>query len=155
LISQKEYRMAMLMKHSNWISLVVAGALSACAIPPQPLAVGHITADALVGVEWTAIAIEGVVPLVNPKPKLQWKSVDRIVGTGGCNAFVGKVQLADGSMRIGPLAATGKACITAPTGQEDLFFKALEETRQARLEDGQLILLDEVGKIRARLSKTP
>jgi putative lipoprotein len=117
--------------------------------------VGHITADALVGVEWTAIAIEGVVPLVNPKPKLQWKSMGQISGTGGCNAFVGKVQVADGSMRIGPLAATGKACITAPTGQEDLFFKALEETRQARLEDGQLMLVDETGKIRARLSKTP
>jgi heat shock protein HslJ len=147
--------MAMLMKHSNWIGLVVAGALSACAIPQWPLMVGRITADTLVGVEWTAVAIEGVVPLVNPKPKLQWTSMDQIAGSGGCNAFVGKVQVADDGVRIGPLAAAGKACITAPTGQEDLFFKALEETRKARLENGQLILLDEAGKIRARLTKTP
>jgi heat shock protein HslJ len=155
LISQKENRMTMLMKHSNWILLVVAGALSACAIPPLPAVIEPITADTLVGIEWTAVAIEGVVPLVNPKPRLQWKSVDRIAGTGGCNAFVGKARVVDDNVRIGPLAATGKACITAPTGQEDLFFKALEETRKARLEDGQLILLDEAGQIRARLTKTP
>ena len=146
--------MAMVKNYSIWISLVAAVALSACAIPVPPV-VTPITADALVGVEWGAVAIDGVVPLVDPKPKLQWKSVDRIVGTGGCNAFVGKARVIDDNVRIGPLAATGKACITAPTGQEDLFFKALEETRKARLEDGQLILLDEVGKIRARLSKAP
>ena len=147
--------MAMVMNSPIWISLVMVGALSACAIPASPPVVIPITADALVGGEWSATAIDGVVPLVNPKPKLQWKSVDRIVGTGGCNAFVGKARMVDDNVRIGPLAATGKACITAPTGQEDLFFKALEETRKARLEDGQLVLLDETGKVRARLMKTP
>ena len=147
--------MAMVMKHPIWISWVVAGALGACAIPAPPPVVIPVTADALVGGEWMAVVIDGVVPLVNPKPKLQWISANQIVGTGGCNAFKGKALLGEDSVRIGPLAATGKACVTAPTGQEDLFFKALEETRKARLEGGQLLLVDEAGKIRARLTKTP
>jgi len=145
--------MAMVIERTNWIILAVAGALSACAIPSWPPLVEPVAAETLVGVEWVAVAIDGVVPLVNPTPKLQWKSSSQIVGTGGCNAFIGHGRVVGDSVRIGQLAATGKACITAPTGQEDLFFKALEETRKARLENGQLILLDESGKTRARFVK--
>ena len=145
--------MAMVIARATWISLVVAGALSACAIPETPLVAIPLTAEALVGIEWTAVAIDGVVPVIDPKPKLRWRSVDQIVGTGGCNGFVGKAMVAGDGVRIGPLAATGKACRTAPTGQEDLFFKALEETRNARLEDGGLVLMDNAGKPLARLTK--
>lgn len=147
--------MAMVIARSTWVSWVVAGALSACAFPEAPTVVTPLESQALVGIEWTAIAINGVVPVVNPKPKLRWRSADQIVGTGGCNGFVGKAVVGDDSLRIGPLAATGKACMTAPTGQEDLFFKALEETRKAQWEDGGLVLLDAAGKPLVRLTKAP
>jgi hypothetical protein len=41
-----------------------------------------------------------------------------------------------------------------PGSQEDLFFKALELTRKARLERDQLALMDESGKVVARFLKT-
>jgi heat shock protein HslJ len=40
-----------------------------------------------------------------------------------------------------------------PGSQEDLFFKALELTRKARLEGDQLVLLDDAGKVLARFLK--
>lgn len=145
--------MAMVIARSTWVSWVVAGALSACAFPETPSVVTPLTAQSLVGIEWTAVAIDGVVPVTDPKPKLRWSSADQIIGTGGCNGFVGKVVVGDDSLRIGPLAATGKACRTAPTGQEDLFFKALEETRKAQWEEGGLVFLNAAGKPLARLTK--
>ena len=40
-----------------------------------------------------------------------------------------------------------------PGSQEDLFFKALEMTRKARLDRDQLVLMDEAGKEMARFLK--
>jgi heat shock protein HslJ len=99
------------------------------------------------------VAIDGVVPVIHPKPKLRWTSAGQVAGSGGCNAFVGKTIVGSDSVRFGALAATGKACMTAPTGQEDLFFKAIETTRKARLENEELLLLNESGETLARLVK--
>lgn len=145
--------MAMKIRGSLWISLVVAVALAACAVPPPPPAVqAPWTAESLVGVDWVATDIQGAVPVLSPQPRLRWTSAQQVVGSGGCNGFFGSaVVLGLGSVRIGPLKPTGKGCITAPSGQEDMFFKALEQTRGVRLEERHLVLLDESGKPLARL----
>lgn len=135
-----------------WVPLYIAATLSACALPP--VVTVPVSAQSLVGVEWAAIAIEGVVPVIQPQPTLRWTSAEQLAGSGGCNSFVGTAPVASGETRVGSLAATGRACVTAPSGQEDMFFKALEQTRQVRLEDAQLVLLDQAGKILARLEKT-
>lgn len=122
--------------------------------PPSGAAVGVrgvvATSTLLAATAWTAFAIEGVPEVLNPKPKLRWDLSGRITGTGGCNAFGGSSAFGPDSLRLGPLAATGKACLTAPGGQEDQFFKALELTRKARLEGEQLVLQDGSGKTLAR-----
>jgi heat shock protein HslJ len=41
-----------------------------------------------------------------------------------------------------------------PGSQEDLFFKALELTRKARVENDQLILMDDAGKQLARFLRS-
>jgi putative lipoprotein len=129
--------------------------VSACTLAPvQPVAL-PLVSDAMVGSQWIAVTIDGVIPVVQPRPSLRWMGVDQVAGNGGCNGFTGKVTLnGDRSVRFGALAATGKACLTAPTGQEDLFFKALEQTRSAQLENGDLVLLDQNGKVLARLIQT-
>lgn len=139
---------------SMGISLVLAAALSACAIPEAPPTVEiPLTAQSLVGINWMAVTIDGVVPVISPQPQLRWSGSEQVSGTGGCNGFTGKAAVRSGEVRFGPLVATGKACITAPTGQEDMFFKALEQTRSVRLENNQLVLLDQWGKILARLAR--
>ena len=134
-------------------ALTAAVLLSACVLPPNESATGSLSFESLNGIEWVAVAVDGVIPVVNPRPQLRWTAAGRVAGTGGCNAFVGKAVMADDSARFGPLAATGKACMTAPNGQEDRFFKALEETRKARIDNGELFLQDDAGKTLVRLVK--
>lgn len=136
--------------------LLMAALLSACAVrapgaAPQATA---STATSLAGTEWVAFAIDGMAEVSNPKPKLRWVSADKIAGSGGCNGFTGTAAAAPNSLLLGPLASTGRACLSMPGSQEDLFFKALELTRRARVERDQLILMDEAGKQLARFLKT-
>ena len=109
-----------------------------------------MTEQNLQGAEWTALAIDGVRQVTTPKPTLRWTGPQQIVGSAGCNQFRGRAVLEGSSLRIGHIAGVGRACITAPSGQEDMFFKAIENTRNARMENGQLVLLDESGKTLAR-----
>lgn len=134
-------------------SLVLVAALSACAVPSPvsaPLAQAS-TSTVLAGSEWVAFAIDGAPEVVNPKPRLRWVNADQVTGNGGCNGFRGRSGTSLGTLQLGPLASTGRACLSMPGSQEDLFFKALELTRKARLERDQLILMDEAGKQLVRL----
>ena len=124
------------------------GASSASHTPPVPATM------ALAATEWTAFAIDGRAEVVNPKPKLRWLSIDKVAGTGGCNGFTGPSVARPGSLLIGPLASSGRACLSMPGSQEDMFFKALELTRKAKMERDQLVLTDESGKQLARFLKT-
>lgn len=152
-------------------TLAVAAALGGCAVAPPPgntasspsptapsappAAPAAPAALTLAGTEWVAFAVDGKAEVVNPKPKLRWISADKVTGTGGCNGFTGpSVSSGPGSLVLGPLASTGRACLSMPGSQEDLFFKALELTRKARIERDQLVLTDENGKQLARLLKT-
>ncbi|MBP8053299.1 MAG: META domain-containing protein [Burkholderiaceae bacterium] len=105
-----------------------------------------VTPNLLAATSWTAFAIDGVAEVLSPKPRLRWDLSQRFSGTGGCNAFGGASVVGLDSLRLGPLAATGKACVTLPGAQEDMFFRALELTRKARLEGEQLVFLDASGK---------
>ena len=149
-------------------SLMAAALLSACAVAPSntasvpratvsgPVSSPSVapTALALAGTEWDALAIDGKTQVVNPKPKLRWLSADNVAGTGGCNGFTGPSVATPDSLRLGPLASTGRACLSMPGSQEDMFFKALELTRKAKFERDQLVLMDEAGKQLARLVRT-
>lgn len=121
-------------------------------VPSSPAAPATLV---LAGTEWIAFAIDGKSEVLNPKPKLRWLSADKVAGTGGCNGFSGPSSVAGpGSLLLGPLASTGRACLSMPGSQEDMFFKALESTRKAKIERDQLVLMDESGKQLARLLKT-
>lgn len=134
-------------------SLLLVAVLSGCAaVEPVPPAV-PATSTELVGGEWVAFAIDGVDEVVVPKPKLRWTGPEQVSGTGGCNAFAGRVVVGPQGLRIGPLKAVGKPCLTLTGGQEDRFFLVLEQTRNARLEQDQLVLVDATGKTLARLLK--
>ena len=142
--------------HLTAYSLLLAALLSACAVPTtvaEPKTVVPTPAS-LAGTEWVAFAIEGVAEVTNPKPRLRWDGADKLAGTGGCNRFTAPVVVGSNSLRLGALTSTGRACLSMPGSQEDLFFKALELTRKARVEQDQLVLTNEVGKQLVRLLKT-
>jgi heat shock protein HslJ len=143
-------------------SLLLTLALGACAAreaapsAPFPAATDSTTAtvDVGIGLEWVAFAIDGVEEVLSPKPRLRWLTTEQISGTGGCNAFVGRSSLGQDRLHLGPLTPTKSSCLTLPGTQEDLFFKALEGTRKARVESGQFVLMDGSGRILARFRKS-
>ena len=138
----------------SFLLALAASTLLGCAAPVSPPASVPLNAASLVGVEWIASVVDGVEYLQAPKPRLRWTSTDALSGTGGCNAFAGRAAIAaQNSLRIGSLVPTGKLCMTEPGAQEDMFFKAIELTRLARLESGQLILLAEDGRVLLRMSR--
>lgn len=134
-------------------SLLWAAVLSGCTAWEAAPAAIPVTSTELLGGEWVAFAVDGVEEVVFPKPKLRWMGPEQVSGTGGCNAFAGKAVVGPQGLRIGPLKAMGKPCLTLPGGQEDRFFQALEHTRKARLERDQLVLVDATGKTLARFLK--
>jgi len=139
----------------------LAASLLGCAVPASqsdmPVAEppAFLNPEMLAGDDWVAVVIDGV-PVVNtPQPRLRWLDENRVSGSGGCNQFAGRSHLAFDRMTLGPLAATRMACVAAPQGQEDRFFKAVELTRRARLLDGVLVLSDGEGKTLLRLVRSP
>ena len=152
-------------KLSAW---VLAAALSACAVPgpgsaptatPPPASGSTPAPDApvattsLVGTEWVALAIHGAREVTGSKIRLRWVAADQITGTGGCNGFRARAGTNLATLQLGPMSSTGRACLSLPWSQEDLFIKALELTRKARLERDQLILMDDAGKQLVRFQR--
>jgi len=148
--------MAMRSPGLKLVSLALVVMLSACAVPgpTSRSAEPPLTSTALVGGEWIAFAIHGAPEVQFPKPKLRWIAPDQITGTGGCNGFKGRSSANLSTLQFGPLASTGRACLSMPGSQEDLYFKALELTRRARVEHDQLILMDDAGKQLARFLRS-
>lgn len=127
----------------------LAGAL--CLLPLAACATGLPNSPALdvatlVGSAWT----QGVGANA---PRLQFVSANSVNGTGGCNSFTGKAEMKGSEIRLGPLGTTKKLCIGPSQAVEDAFYRALQETRSARIEEGQLVLLNDKGTELARLDK--
>lgn len=125
--------------------------LSACTAVPVQRSFVPESGASLAGGDWVALAVQGVATVKEPAPRWRWDAVDQVSGSGGCNAFSGRAVLKDGQIQIGPLAASGRLCLALPPGgQEDLFFRALEKARSARVEAGELLLQDSTGEVLAR-----
>jgi heat shock protein HslJ len=154
----------------NIVCVAALLAVTGCAVPPAaPAPTGadapqkavapvvsrapSVTANALQGGDWVAVAIVGVDAITAPAPRMRWAASDYVGGNAGCNNFVGKYTLADddGALTLGPLAATRMMCVPKPQGQEDMFFKATEHTRKARFLGNELQLLDAQGQVVMRL----
>ena len=76
----------------------------------------------------------------------------RATGFSGCNNFFGSYELNGSSLKFGPVGATRMACPDLETGLETEVFKALDQTRTWKIQDGELIFLDD-SDVLARFSK--
>lgn len=136
-------------------------------LPPDPAGVpasvsgiaagrtSSVTADQLAGTwlarEFSSSDTPGGLVI----PRIRFDATGTANGSGGCNGFGGSFALKDGVLRIGPLAATRKACLGAAMEQEVRFLAALERTRGARVAADGVELLDAEGRITVRLSRQP
>jgi heat shock protein HslJ len=140
---------------SRCIAITALVTLTACTtLPVSEPATTPVSMPHFMGTEWIVTVVDGVPLVDNPRPRLRWRSANHFSGTGGCNAFQGQsLWSAQNSLRFDGLVPVGTPCLPEPGSQEDLFFKALEQTQTARMEAGQLVLLHDDGRILLRLSR--
>lgn len=130
-------------------ALALLAGLTACGTAPQaPTLLASL--DALPGTQWT-LAEPAVATLpLGQQPELQFVSATQVAGNSGCNRFAGALRLGGGGLAMGPLAGTRRACPGDLMQMEQRVLRALDATRSARLEPGQLVLLDGRGNELAR-----
>ena len=113
------------------------------------------TGPDLVGATWVARGVNnggGVVSSVAldaAHVTALFAADGRVSGSGGCNGFGGSYTLDGGSMRIGPVTATRKACIE-PQGVGELeawYFAALERVARWSIQEDRLQLRSADGEL--------
>jgi len=95
---------------------LVALALGACANAPQAEAPSRAPAAApaaaplsLTGTRWIGV-VEGN-PDPRSLPRLEFVTSERVAGYTGCNMMSGGWRMEAGTVRVGPLASTKRACV--------------------------------------------
>lgn len=65
-----------------------------------------------------------------------------VEGHGGCNGFSGSLQVTDGDLSVGPLAATRMACEEPVMGRETAFLSALQQSTAFEVSGQNMRTLD-------------
>lgn len=132
------------MKNKVFAATLAAGlaaGLTACGTQPQtPPMLASL--DALPGTQWALAEPAAAALPLGQQPELQFVSSTQVAGNSGCNRFAGALRLGGGGLQMGPLAGTRRACAGELMAMESRVLRALDATRSARLEPGQLVLLD-------------
>nr|WP_315139449.1 META domain-containing protein [uncultured Limnohabitans sp.] len=113
----------------------------------SPLSTGHAQAwspKALLDTHWADAG-----PTLGQLPaSLDIASTGQISGHTGCNRYFGKADIGLHSLRWVQMGSTRMYCFQPGVMEaEDRFLQAMAQTRSARQEQGQLLLLDEAGQV--------
>lgn len=101
---------------------------------------------------WIAEDIGGKGVVDRVRTTLELRADGSAGGSGGCNRFRGTFEFTRDTIRFGAIAGTMMACPPAVMDQEQRFYKALENARGWKKEQGKLLLLDGAGTAVARLA---
>lgn len=132
------------------IAMLLVSCMKQAAPPPGAEAAG------IEGIQWYLTEVDGspVSPTAGDKqPHMLLDPVEKqATGFAGCNNFFGSYELNGSSLTFGPMGATRMACPDLETGLEASVFEALENTREWKIEGGDLLLLEANGVL-ARFSR--
>ena len=126
-------------------------AVAVCAIgcrSSQPTA----SAPPLAGTSWRAQEIDGRGVLAHVESTLTFDGTTRIAGQAACNRYFGAADIGDGTIRLKPAGMTRMACAPDVMEQEGRFLEALGGAKVFHREGDTLLLVDEGGRVRVRLS---
>jgi heat shock protein HslJ len=85
---------------------------------------GASAAD-LTGTSWRLAEMGGAAVLEGVEASLEFMEAGQVTGSGSCNRFFGKLQIAGDTIRFGPFGVTRMACPEAVMTQEDRYLEAL------------------------------
>lgn len=106
--------------------------------------------NAVVGRGWLAEDIGGGGVVDRVRTTIAIGADGEVTGSGGCNMLRGTAQINGISLAFGTIATTRKLCPPAVMDQEGKFLRALDLTREFRLEDPHLKFLGGDGAELAR-----
>ncbi len=102
---------------------------------------------------WVAEEIGGAAVAADVASTLTIGTDGAVSGSGGCNRYRGRAEIASGTIAFSPLATTRMACPGPAMEQEGRFLAALVAARRFRIEGGRLMLSAEDGGVLARLGR--
>jgi putative lipoprotein len=111
-------------RHGEVAMLVAALAMTSCTSAAQ-----SGPAPSLRNVTWVAEDIGGRGVVDRVQSTVRFGADGRLTGTGGCNHMFGTYEADAGTLRVGPMGGTQKACPPAVMDQETKFFAALGGAR--------------------------
>lgn len=105
--------------------------------------------SALQNTSWNLVQLNGQSVLPNTAPTLAFDS-ENASGNSSCNSFSGSYSLQRDRLRFGSLMSTLMACMDdGLMQQEGAYMLALQATALYKIDDEQLLLLDEDGQVLA------
>jgi heat shock protein HslJ len=117
---------------------------------------GRISSADLAGTKWVLTQFAPDAPVMRGVEVTLIIAGDRVRGSGGCNRYNGGIADLEtpGSIRVGPIAGTRKACQGPSMSIESRYLTALGRVKQFSFSAGQLVLTwmkdDEFGNLRFR-----
>jgi len=118
------------------ISLLMAAGCGGKATPIDPMAV----TKSLIGKVWVCENMYERDVQNDSRLTLQFMEDGTVHGTGGCNNFSGKYEMAAESFKIGPLLSTKKACSPATDEQEYSYLSFLQIADRIEVDGDELLL---------------
>lgn len=119
-------------------TLVITGALGACAAGPAPTP--NAPPEPLWGSEWRLQTIGGQVVLPQPVATLAFPQTGQVAGHGACNRYFGSVEIERSSLKFGPLGATRMACPGGVGEQEMRYLGALQKAQRYEVQGDTLLI---------------
>ena len=119
------------------VTVAAVTVLSAC------VASTNWTPQNLAGTRW----VDATGAKSGQKPGLEFGDKGQLTGSSGCNRILGNAQWSADGLQIDPVGMTKMFCDPDSNQVESDFVKALSQTRNARLQDQHLYLLDATGKV--------
>ena len=109
---------------------LVALAVGACANVPapqaEPRAAAVAPAASLTGTRWIGVVAGNPDP--RSLPRLEFITSERVTGYTGCNMMSGGWRMEGGTIRVGPLVSTKRACVGPESDVERRVVAALSGT---------------------------
>jgi heat shock protein HslJ len=104
-------------------------------------AISVLSVNLLAATDWMLIAMDGEAVPEGAMPPTALIEYGKIAGFAGCNRYTGQLAETDpGTLQVGALVATRKACAPPATQLEQQFLERLGRIDRYTLQAGQLLL---------------
>lgn len=98
---------------------------------------------------WKVTSLAGTAPLTEHPITFAIDAEGQINGNASCNRFGGACQFGPGTMEVGPLRTTRRACEPDIMQQEQKFLSLLEAASSWEISESTLVLRSSSGEITA------